>query len=92
MPSIVGSAWSAAAIVACMPAGSEILPVRTLPVPSAQAEALEEAVAAERQGLVADFLVEADGVLDAGRLEPLAGAEAGLELGLPDVGEDAEAP
>ena len=31
-PSIVGSDWSAAEIVACMPAGSEILPVRTLPV------------------------------------------------------------
>ena len=42
--------------------------------------------------LVADLLVEADAVLDAGRLEPLAGAEAGLELGLPDVGDDARAP
>ena len=78
-------------IVACIAAGSEILPVRTLPVlGSATAEAREEAVAAQGQGLVADFLVEADGVLDAGRLEPLTGAEAGLELGLADVGLDAE--
>ena len=56
------------------------------------AETLEEAVAAQGQRLVADFLVEADGVLDAGRLEPLAGAEAGLELGLADVGHDAQVP
>ncbi len=66
-----------------------MLPVRTSPS-SLPVEPHEEAVAAEGQRLVADFLVEADGVLDAGGLEPLTGAEAGLELGLPDMGEDAE--
>ena len=74
-----------------MPAGSEMLPVQDLAVLLA-GEAHEEAVAAQGQGLVADFLVEADGVLDACVLEPLAGTEAGLVLGLADVGEDAEAP
>jgi len=55
-----------------------------------EAHALEEAVAGQGQRLVADFLVEADGVLDTGRLESLAGAEARLELGLADVRLDAE--
>ena len=66
MPSMVASDWSAASIVACMPAGSEMLPVRTSPS-SLSGQALEEAVAAQGQSLVAHFLVEADGVLDAGR-------------------------
>ena len=86
---MVASDWSAAAIVACMPAGSEMLPVRTSPS-SAAGQALEEAVAAQGQRLVADLLVEADGVLDAGFLEPLTGPEAGLVLGLADVGQDAQ--
>ena len=50
----------------------------------------EEAVAAQGQGLVADLLVEADGVLDAGGQEPLAGAQAGLELRLTDMRLDAD--
>ena len=68
-----------------------MLPVRTSPVLAA-GQAHEEAVAAKGQRLVADFLVEADRVLDAGGLESLTGAEAGLVLGLADVGEDAEVP
>ena len=53
-------------------------------------QAIEVAVAAQGQRLVADLLVEADAVLDAGLLHALAGALAGLVLGLADVGEDAE--
>ncbi len=53
-------------------------------------QAIEVAVAAKRQRLVADLLVEADAVLDAGILHALAGAEPGLVLGLADVREHAE--
>ena len=87
---MVGSDWNAADILACMSAGSEILPVRTLPAPSARPMPVEEAVAAQGQSLVADLLVEADGILDAGSQEPLTGAEAGLELRLADMGLDAD--
>ena len=50
-------------------------------VVGADSEPVEEAVAAQGQRLVADFLVEADGVLDARVREPLPGRaqEAGLD-------------
>ena len=58
----------------------------------AAGQAHEEAIAAEGERLVADFLVEADRVLDAGCLEPFTGAEACLVFGLADVGQDAQVP
>ena len=93
MPSIVGSDWRAAAIVACMPAGSEILPVRTLPwLGSARPRPWKKPLQRRVSAWLPTSWLKQTRVLDAGRLEPLTGAEAGLELGLADVGQDAEAP
>ncbi len=56
-----------------------------------RAEAFGEAFAAGIEGGVADLLVDAEGVLDACGGHLLAGALAGRELVLADVGQDAQA-
>ena len=53
-------------------------------------QAVGEALAALIERGVADFLIDAEGVLDTGLAHALTGAEAGLVLGLPDVVERAE--
>ena len=53
-------------------------------------ETVGEALAAQVERDVADLLVDADRLGDARLLHPLAAAEAGLVLGLADVGRDAE--
>ena len=54
------------------------------------AQALGEALAAQVERDVADLLVDADRLGDAGRLHLLAAALAGLELGLADMDQHAQ--
>ena len=65
MPLIVGSAWRAAAIVCWAPVGSLRSTWMTVDLP---ARPVGEALAAGVEAGVADFLVDADGVGDAGGL------------------------
>ena len=85
------SDWSAASIVACMPAGSEMLPVRTSPS-SLPVRPMKKPLQRRVRAWLPTSWLKQTAFLTPAVLESLAGAEASLVLGLADVGEDAEIP
>ena len=78
-------------MVACMPAGSEMLPVRTLPS-SVPVRPMKKPLQRRVRAWLPTSWLKHTAFLTPASLNRWPGAEAGLVLGLADVDEDAEAP